>query len=77
MDFMDDVRDWSTREADRRLAPDCHRYRIASRRAHNQLMMAALRGRLEGVVRLALGFAPRIRFHEAGRNPPVLRPRRP
>jgi hypothetical protein len=77
MDFMDDVRDWSMREANRFLVPSCHHYRIASRRAHNRLIIVAMRNRIERVIHLGIACLRLIRFSQAERLPPLVTQRRP
>jgi hypothetical protein len=79
MNFMDDVREWSEREAVRRLepVPDYHRYRTASRRTHNRLMLVALREFIDQTIRIARRNLPRLQFEPPEKLPPVLTPRRP
>jgi hypothetical protein len=79
MNFMDDVREWSEREAVRRLEPvsNYHRYRIASRRAHNRMMLAAIREFIDQAFRIARRNLPRLQFEPPDKLPPVLTPRMP
>jgi hypothetical protein len=79
MNFMDDVKEWSESEATRQPGHlvEYHLNRIAARRAHNKLMIDAVRKFSRRILQIFRERIARLRFTDAAKDQRLLRPRRP